>query len=101
FVILLKDKVELYSHIIFFVPKAFNQIYKCHFPTRILVGKFRALYSPTGRLQLLDDIKSRFLQGFRAGGSRAESNQMLDVGKRFLAGKIFPEWRHSRTATLD
>src|SRR2546421_647537 len=71
--------------------KACNQIYKCHFPARSLVGKFRACYGPTGRLQLFDDIKSRFLQRFRTGGSGGATHQMPDVCKRILARKIFPK----------
>jgi hypothetical protein len=96
-----RAKKKLRCLLFFAGPKARNQIHKCHFPARSLVGKFRARYGPTGGFQLFDDIKARFFQRFRAGGARAEINQMLDVGKRFLAGKIFPKRRRSGTATLE
>src|SRR5205823_3136884 len=43
--------------------------------------KIQSALRSNRRIQLFDDIKAGFLQRFRAGGARAEINQMLDVGK--------------------
>src|SRR5207237_5952837 len=48
FGVVVRAKKKLRCLLFFAGPKACNQIYKCHFAARSLVGKFRASYGPTG-----------------------------------------------------
>src|SRR5437773_1399450 len=69
-----------------------EQVHELHFPARRVVGETLSFHFPSSALELLDQIRSGLFDRFGAGRPWTEIDHRLDMGERFVAGKIFPDF---------
>src|SRR3979411_2511066 len=69
-----------------------EQVHELHFASRRFLGETLPLHFPSGALELLDQIRPGLFDRFAAGRPWAEIDHRLDMGERFVAGKIFPDF---------